>query len=164
MADKDFSADYLRSILAYDADTGVFTRLVQTGSSVKVGDVAGGKRPDGYIEISVLNRTYRAHRLAWLYVHGTWPVGHIDHLDGCRDNNTLRNLRDVTRSVNNQNQRLAHSDNTSGFLGATRHGNRWRSQIMVGGKRRGLGSHDTPELAHAAYIDAKRRLHEGCTI
>lgn len=164
MADKDFSADYLRSILAYDADTGVFTRLVQTSNCIKVGDVAGSKSC-GYLTIRILGRLYRSHRLAWLYAHGTWPISDIDHIDGNKSNNALANLRDVTATVNGQNQRRAHTRSSHGFLGVTRHGKRWAARITVDGKVRHIGgAFDTPELAHAAYVEAKRRLHEGCML
>lgn len=36
--------------------------------------------------------------------------------------------------------------------------------ITVDGKQRHLGVYQTPELAHAAYVDAKRKFHPGCTI
>lgn len=36
---------------------------------------------------------------------------------------------------------------------------RWIAQIQTNGARKYLGLHDTPELAHAAYLEAKRELH-----
>ena len=164
MATEIVSADYLRSILAYDADTGVFTRLVRTGHRVKVGDVAGSKNGLGYIAISVVGRARYAHRLAWLYMHGEWPAGDIDHIDGNPSNNAIANLRDVSHRVNQQNRRRAQSNNTSGFLGAARKRKRWQAIISVDGKLRRLGTFDTPAEANAAYLEAKRLLHPGCTI
>ena len=164
MASNIVSADYLRSILNYNADTGVFTRIARTSTSVHVGDVAGSKHGSGYIQISVMGRPYLAHRLAWLYVTGSWPADQIDHLDGRRDNNVFANLRDVTSKVNGQNQRRPRSDNASGFLGVARSRKRWSAHIGVDGQHSCLGHFDTPAEAHAAYIEAKRRLHEGCTI
>ena len=164
MAEKILSADYLRSVLNYNPLTGVFTRLVSTNSRVKVGDVAGCDNGKGYMVFSVLGRLYQAHRIAWLYMHGQWPDGNIDHIDGNPSNNAIANLRDVSQSVNMQNQRLAMSHNTSGYLGVSRNGKRWQAEIQSDGKRRPLGTHDTPVEAHAAYLEAKRRLHPGCTI
>ena len=65
-----------------------------------------------------------------------------------------------------QNLRKPKANNTSGFLGVTfcRCTNRWLSQIHTGGKNYKLGRFDEPELAHAAYLQAKRRLHEGSTL
>ena len=164
MATEIVSADYLRSILAYDADTGVFTRLVRTGPNVKVGDIAGGKNGQGYIQIRVFGRLRQAHRLAWLFVHGAWPVDQIDHIDGNPGNNRIANLRDVSQSVNQQNQRRATSKSTHGFMGATRSLKRWTALITIDGKQRNLGQFDTAAEAHAAYLCAKRLHHVGCTI
>lgn len=164
MSDIELTAQRLREVLSYDAVTGVFTRRVRSGNGVKVGDVAGGKHGGGYITISVLGRKYLAHRLAWLYVHGQWPAGEIDHIDGRRDRNTFANLRDVSRSVNQQNQRQSRSDSTHGFFGVTRNGTGWAARIWIGGKHFHLGTFDAPELAQIAYINAKRQLHSGCTI
>lgn len=40
----------------------------------------------------------------------------------------------------------------------------WKASICTGGKRTHLGLFKTIEQAEAAYLDAKRRLHEGCSI
>jgi HNH endonuclease/AP2 domain len=164
LADHYFSAEQLRQVLDYDSLTGAFTWRLRPNRRIKVGDVAGSRDSGGYIAIRVLGRLNQAHRLAWLYTYGVWPDGHIDHIDGIRTNNSIANLRDVTHRINLQNQRQASSNNTHGFLGVSRNGNRWKAQIMVNGKNIHIGSHDSPELAHAAYIAAKRALHSGCTI
>ena len=39
-----------------------------------------------------------------------------------------------------------------------------KAQIWVRGKITHLGYFDDPEQGHQAYLCAKRRLHEGCTI
>ena len=163
MASEIVSAQRLREVLHYCPETGVFTWRVST-SNVKGGDVAGYKRPDGRIDIRVLDGLHKAHRLAWLYVHGAWPAGQIDHIDGCPSNNALANLRDVSPSVNQQNQRRPRSHNTQGFLGVSRNGKGWMARIVVDGKVRHLGTFQTPESAHIAYLETKRRLHDGCTI
>jgi hypothetical protein len=71
----------------------------------------------------------------------------------------------VSASVNQQNHRVARVDNKCGLLGVSSSGKRWQARIgHPGGKDAYLGLFDTPELAHAAYLEAKRRLHPGCTI
>jgi len=154
----------LRELLAYDPEAGVFVWLVGRGRAA-AGAVAGTLARDGYLRIGVDGQGCAAHRLAWLMHYGEWPTGQIDHRDGCRTNNRIANLRDVTTSVNNQNQRKARADNKScGLLGVTANCGRWMAQIQVDRKKRRLGLFDTPERAHAAYLEAKRELHEGCTI
>lgn len=165
MTTDNFTVERLRQILHYDPETGVFTRLLQRGGAL-VGSVAGTQHHDGYRQIKAFGRFYGAHRLAWLYVHGSLPTGHVDHIDGCRANNAIHNLRDVARSVNLQNQRKPRSDNTNGFLGVSLHvrTNKWYARIQLDGKQRNLGYFDTQEKAHQAYLIAKRTLHSGCTI
>ena len=97
---------------------------------------------------------------------GKWPDGEIDHIDGNRANNRWSNLRDVHIVINAQNKRGPMAHNKSGFLGVS-----WNkkdcayvARIKVDGKYLSLGYHQTPEAASAAYVEAKRRLHAGCTI
>jgi len=165
MSRQDLTADYLRSVLHYDPETGVFTWLASASNRVKPGAKAGWLS-DGYREISVCGRNRRAHRLAWLYVYGVWPSQDIDHLDGNRSNNAIANLRDVSRGVNTQNQRTARPRNQSGYLGVAPTGTagRWSAQIHIAGKKHHLGCYGSPEEAHAAYVAGKRRLHEGNTL
>lgn len=162
------TADRLRELLHYDADTGVFTWINPPGMKMRRGALAGSSsRGDrGYVVIGIGGRRYRAHRLAWLYATGEWPTGEIDHLNGQRNDNRFANLRDVTHSLNTQNLRAKRDRTRSGLLGAQFRGRtrRWRAQIRIGKVRYELGEFDTPEEAHAAYLAAKRKLHEGCTI
>lgn len=165
MAKADLTAQRLRELLQYDPETGVFTRLIsRQGYRAQAGDVAGCKTAEGYIRISVDQRIYPAHRLAWLFMHGVLPTGDIDHIDGDKANNRIENLRDVSTSVNMQNQRRAQPRNASGYLGVTRHGNRFEASIKLNGVNRYIGSYATPEEAHASYMAEKRRIHPGCTI
>lgn len=133
-------------------------------------DRAGSRSTDGYIDIKIDGRTYRAHRLAWLYTYGRWPTGQIDHRNGVRDDNRINNLRDVSRDVNAQNQRQAHRGKSTNLpIGVYPPDPRWGSsgytaQIGVGGKKIKLGTFTTVGEAYAAYVSAKRRLHEGCTL
>jgi len=167
MAKSDLTAARLREVLGYDPETGVFTwRVFRSGRAVVGQQAARAPRCNGYSTIFVDGYLYPAHRLAWLYVTGEWPVGLIDHKDGMKANNAFGNLRDVTHGVNLQNQRKARVDNTLGLLGVTHHpkNNKFQARITLDKKTQSLGYFKTPEEAHAAYLAAKRRLHEGCTI
>ena len=137
--------------LVYDKDTGVFTRKISLNTKIRVGDVAGGKDVKGYVCIRVMGKTYKAHRLAWLYVHGKWPENEIDHIDGCTYNNSILNLRDVSKSINQQNRRSVK--------GYSKDGNRWKAQIRASGKWTHLGCFETEEEAHSAYVNAKNTMH-----
>jgi hypothetical protein len=167
MARNDLTAEQLRELLCYDTETGVFTRRVASGyrGCHRAGMVLGTPS-HGYLQVSVSGRRYQAHRLAWLYVHGTWPANEIDHINGVRSDNRIANLRALTHAENGQNLRRAKSHNKSGMLGIRwrDESRQWQARICVGGKTTYLGKFSTPEEAYAAYIDAKRRLHVGCTL
>ena len=155
----------LKKLLKYDPTTGVFCWRVARGGAVKAGQVAGYVSVSGYRAIGVDSRQYLEHRLAWLYVTGAFPVQDTDHIDGNKTNNRISNLRDVSRSVNCQNQRRAKSQNKSGYLGVRVEGKRWSAVIQASGNaQRHLGTFDSPEQAHEIYVAAKRALHAGCTI
>lgn len=160
------SVERVRHLFMYEPTTGIFTRRVTTSNhpTAQAGYIAGSKNRLGYVIIFVDGYAYKAHRLAWVHTYGEWPTKHIDHIDGNPSNNRIANLRDVSRSANLQNQRKPHTVTTSGFLGVTTSGSRWQANIRFNGNRKYLGVHDTPELAHEAYLKAKRELHEGCTI
>jgi HNH endonuclease len=165
MAKTDLTAARLRELLDYDPNTGRFIWRSDQKRKPKPGAVAGCDDGSGYVRISIDGSLYRAHRLAWLFTYGQWPKNDIDHIDCNRSNNAITNLRDATRSINLQNQRRARSDNkSSGLLGVYKDAGRWKSKIRVGEDVVLLGRFDTSEEAHKAYVQAKRKLHPGCTI
>ncbi len=167
MTRGDLTAEHLRDLLSYDADTGHFVWKVTVAQGVKAGRVAGSTSVWGYRTIQVLGRSYRAHRLAWLYVYGEWPSAYIDHINGNRSDNRIANLRDVPRNVNAQNQRRPQKNNKCGLLGVSWHSQarKWVAQIQrPSGGKKCLGLFETPEAAHEAYLATKRQMHEGCTL
>lgn len=161
----------LLRLLSYDASTGAFHWAADRRPDMKVGDLAGridqarsaGQTP--YWRITVMRKRYGAHRLAWFYVHGQWPIGEIDHINGNGLDNRITNLREVSRTENAQNIRKARADSKSGLLGVTSgKGRGFAATIRVNGILHWLGLYPTAEEAHAAYVTAKRQLHAGCTI
>jgi len=158
--------DRLREVLRYNKRTGVFTWKVAAAHRRKAGDVAGnGSGYQGRRRIRIDGTLYYAYRLAWFYVMGSWPENKIDHRNGDPTDDRWTNLRDVTHGVNMQNQRRATRRNATGLLGAhvTREG-RFTSSITTDHKKKRLGSFDSAEAAHEAYLKEKRRSHPGCTI
>ena len=143
--------EQLRELLHYDPETGVFTRKVATSNSVKVGDVAGSPSSNEYINIRVHGRLQKAHRLAWLYVHGTWPTEDIDHVNRDRTDNRLLNLREATRQENMHNTSKL-SSNKSGHPGVhwDIKANKWCAQIGHNRRSTYLGQFADIEDAVAA--------------
>jgi len=155
----------LRDVLKYDEFSGIFYWKVILSNRVKPGDIAGSVS-NGYVWISIDGIRYPAHRLAWLFVYGIWPKGEVDHRYGDRGDNRIANLRDVSGSVNRQNVRTARSHNKStGVLGVDKlPSGRYRAKVRHNGVGHYLGVFDTSDAAHQAYVIAKRKIHEGCTL
>lgn len=156
----------VRELLSYDPTTGVFTWR-KARRNVHVGAEAGHCEPRGYRYISILNHPYAAHRVAVLYVTGDWPVGLVDHKNGEKGDNRWDNLRDTSGHANAQNVRAATVRNQLGLLGVIPpqgRRTRFKASIQVRGKSIHLGYHATALIAHAAYLTAKRELHEGNTL
>ena len=160
---EPLTAERLRELFHYDPDTGLFTWRNDAGrwGRIKAGSVAGGKSKHGYVVMNIDRRHYMAHRLAVLYVTGEWPAGDVDHKYGVKHDNRWSEVRPATRGQNQQNERRARASNKCGLLGVCMDTSRghWKAQIMLEGRQKFLGYFDTPELAHAAYLDAKARLH-----
>lgn len=161
--EKLLDAETLRKTLRYYPASGNFYWLVGQTKLAMANYALKNKR----IVIEISATPYYAHRLAWLYMTGAWPKGMIDHINGIPDDNSFANLRDGHRVQNAQNQRRPHRNNKSGFMGVTkslRCHERYHATIHANGKKISLGSFGTPQEAHECYLQAKRRLHPGCTI
>ena len=149
------SQSRLKEVLSYDPETGIFTRKgipCRSGSVRSVGSVAGAYLPAGYITIMVDYKAYLAHRLAWLYMAGSWPSLAVDHKNGQKDDNRWANLREATAQQNAFNQ-PAKALTKSGFKGVCKSsGSTWKASIKVNGKPQHIGSYPTPELAYEEYL------------
>lgn len=158
MAKTDLTAQRLRELLYYDPETGAFTwRSPRKG--VNIHKPAGCFPKGTYACMRVDKRTYRIHRLVWLYVHGTWPADQIDHINGIKHDNRIENLRESMDASNRQNIRVPQSNNKSGFLGVRKQGAKWAAAVTIDRRPIHLGMFNTPEEAHQAYIARKRILH-----
>lgn len=164
MARPLLSLERARELLMYDAASGLITWRVDVGQRGRAGEPIGYIDKKGYVYFGLDGKYYFAHRVAWLMHHGRWPAGQIDHRDGLKANNRIGNLRDTTQTENMQNHRKARRHNLTGLLGVSKNGSKFQAEILTAGKRMYLGVFTTPELAHAAYLDAKRRHHPTCTI
>jgi hypothetical protein len=153
------TSDYVRSILAYTPEDGTF-RWRSPRPKVRVGSIAGNTRPDGYKQIRIDGRIYLAHRLAWLWVTGSFPADgqEIDHKNQLQGDNRFANLRESSHSQNMAHARL-RSDNLSGMRGVHRHGAKLAAQITVAGKQCYLGVFANKYSAARAYDRAAIELH-----
>lgn len=148
----------LKKIVTYDPETGDFIKI-KCRRTDWLGKVAGTIGKKGYRSISVNNKPYLAHRLAWLYVTGEWPY-EIDHRDGNKLNNKFDNLRISSDSENMHNQGK-RKNNTSGYKGVTYNKNakKWSAQIKINWKTKYLGLFSCPTAAHFSYCRAAKQYH-----
>lgn len=157
----DTTVDRLKELLLYDQDTGLFTRRRAHGRNgcLNKGAKAGTLQNHGYVAITIDNKRYLAHRLAWLYVYGRWPSKWIDHLNGNRSDNRISNLREVDKQQNQANSKK-YKSNSSGKKGVCLHkpSNKFRAYIVLNRRQKHLGLFDTVEEAYAAYAEAAERL------
>jgi hypothetical protein len=158
--EASLSAQRLRELLHYEPKTGLFVWIYQHKKSARMlGKQAGSQDNMGYLQIKIDGLQHKSHRLAWLYVYGSWPDKQIDHINGDSQNNRIENLRQATASQNRANSKL-NKDNKSRFKGAhLRVGNRkYQAMIKINGRSRHLGIFTSPEDAHAAYCAAASKL------
>lgn len=157
MATQILTQTRLKELLRYDPDTGVFTWRVARTAGVKAGDVAGALDHEGYRILTLDNRPYKAHRVAWLYVTGEWPPHVIDHINKDAGDNRLCNLRLATSAQNGMNRRT-DVRNSTGVTGVTwcRTSKKWRADIGESGRIIRLGRFDNLIDAVAARKRAER--------
>lgn len=163
---RHLTAEFVRSILDYNPETGIF-RWKHRADRAKnwntrwAGKVAGHQF-EGYIVIQLdrPNGAFQAARIAWLYVHGEWPPDQVDHINLVRDDNRIANLRAANNLQNNSNRGPQRNNKSSGLRGVHFHTQtgKWRAKINVDSKTHSLGLHHTPEEAAAARDAAAKRL------
>jgi hypothetical protein len=151
----------LKRQLNYDPEIGVFTWAIRK-PKVQMDAVAGKVKANGYGEVRINLVSYGTHRLAWLYVHGEWPDGIVDHINRDPTDNRINNLRVVTYSQNYRNVGPRKNSKT-GVKGVCMHNlsGKYRATIRIEGRRLYLGLFETAEAAKAAYEKAAIEHHGG---
>jgi hypothetical protein len=155
--DEILTQEYLKSILDYNLDTGVFTWKVNKAKRIKIGDIAGWLS-DGYKKIEINDKQYTAHRLAWLYVNGEMPKDLIDHIDNDRSNNKISNLRESTHQTNSENYKTPKT-NKSGVKNVSWYKslNKWVVSISVRKTKKTIGYFDDLEFAELVAIETRNK-------
>ncbi len=156
----------VKELLNYDPATGALTwkhrsrKWFPEPNSFILWNAAHAGQPaftsrtaDGSLRGKLLNRTYLAHRVIWLWVCGEWPDLEIDHINHRPWDNRFSNLRHVTRYQNQRNQVL-YRNNKSGCAGV-----HWRPELgkyLVRIGPRYVGLYPTKLQAIAARIAANK--------
>jgi hypothetical protein len=146
------TVERLREVLHYDPETGDWRWRLSNGRRAIAGEAAGYLNDEGRRCIGIDWHTYKASRLAWLYMTGEWPSGEIDHKNRKPADDRWANLRDATRAQNQINNGL-RANNTTGATGVYQRGDRWQAYIGARPKIY-LGVFGTREEAQEAYRKA----------
>jgi hypothetical protein len=149
--------DRLQELLSYNPETGYFIWAKNLGIRIKAGDIAGTHDKDGYILIGIDCSRYKLHRLAFLYMTGSFPIDEVDHLNHVKDDNRWSNLRHATRTINQRN-RVNQKNNTSGRNGVywKKRTQKWHANICLAGKLYHLGYFNEFGDAVAARVKAEK--------
>ena len=137
----------LKDILLYEPYTGNFYWKIHARKDILIGQKAGTINSNGRVIITYKSKKYQAHRLAWLYMMGTFPKSAIDHLNRNPLDNRWGNLRDVSLRVDSENR----IDNNH-VIGVRWHCNRWQAYTSRSdeGGRKQIGRYKRYEDAVAA--------------
>lgn len=175
MARISLTQNLVRELLNYNPETGIFTWRYRDrkhfpsdrGHNVwnaKYSGKEAGSVIYGYIQIKIFGYEFFAHRLAYLYMTGSFlgPGMQIDHIDRNRSNNRFENLRVVSSTVNMQNTFNPYRNNKVKVRGVRQTlSKKFDARIRVNNKCQFLGTFSTAEEAHAAYLSAKKVYHPG---
>ena len=169
-APRKIDIERMRELFEYDPESGGLfwkKRNLDSCSSFhamisfnnkKAGSIAGSKRKNRngktYLVVKVDDCVHLVHRICYSVMTGSQPE-FIDHVNGDGTDNKWTNIRNVSVTENNRNMRLFKT-NTSGFVGVSKCGSKWQSNIWVNNKQIKLGVFDTKAEAVAARIAAEK--------
>ena len=145
--------DKLKQYLKYFPNTGDFMWL-RNRQKYLICQEAGSVTDQGYIRICIEQQSYKAHRLAWLYVYGYIPEGPLDHINNVRIDNRICNLRIATQKDNIRNSIVRKAKKSGLLKGVSYYKQRphqFVAQIRIAGKQHKLGIFDSELEAHIAY-------------
>ena len=151
----------LKQLLHYDAPTGIFRWRFCKNRHMQPWDIAGvPTKRQGYIKIMINRKSYLAHRLAWLYVTGSMPKSHIDHINGDKADNRIQNLREADNATNHWNEPL-RSTNKSGHKGVWMNKNtkKWQTGLRFNGVQVSAGIFENLEDAASAIRALREKCH-----
>lgn len=97
------------------------------------------------------------HRIVWVVCYGENAHGQVDHINGCRIDNRLENLRVCSRSQNRMNSRPDLKTKHT-YKGITDKKSYYEASITKSGKKEYLGSSSNPKEAALIYNYAAERL------
>lgn len=162
MTKPNLTQQEIKNILNYDPETGIFTWKVNRGPHKTKGKLAGFKDAAGYSTIKINCIGYKAHRLAWIYMTGSWPKELIDHKNMDRFDNRWKNIREAKRYQNKLNSKV-RKDSELGVKGVTKcknlRTNPFCARIFINKKSVNIGFFPTVKQAKEAYDNMAKKIH-----
>ena len=93
-----------------------------------------------------------AHRATWAVQFGVWPEGAVDHINGVKYDNRLKNLREADAKLNGRNAVLPRT-NTTGKVGVSvAESGRFTARVC----NKHVGTFDTLDEAAEARTEAQK--------
>jgi len=161
------SVEVLKDLLDYNPETGIISWKSGLFNNKRSGQEAGFiRKSSNYKELTINQRLYQAHRVAWALYYGTWPStdSYIDHIDRNKQNNKIENLREVSPQQSSWNRiRERKREFPTGVRAHQNvpHGKTWyRAAIEINNKTINLGCFTSPEEAGEAYLKASKDLRK----
>jgi hypothetical protein len=151
---ETISIEVIRELVSYNPNTGELFHKPRTAKHTprfrSFNTRLAGKAADtsrdgkGYLLVTVNNIKFKAHRIAYAIMTGSWPDT-IDHINGVRGDNRWCNLRSVTQRQNRANTYGWTKTTSSKYIGVThaKTGKPWVAQATLNRKNFFLGSFNT---------------------
>lgn len=155
----------LQERFEYRSDGNLIRKYDVSGRGNFAGSIVGfqpkvrGRREHRYASTKLAGKSYKVHRLIFLYHHGFLP-DQLDHINGDTFDNRIENLRPCESSENTCN-RSVFKNNTSGYKGVSwsARNKRWFAYADKNKIRKNIGYFDTVEEAALAAAQARNNLH-----
>ena len=157
---KSVAPTYKRVRELFDYRDGMLFWKTSPCCNIKPGYRAGGNNGRGYRGVAFDGMKFLEHRIIFLWHHGYWPENGVDHINRCRDDNRIENLREVSKSCNALNC-VERVNNTSGVIGVSfdNECKSWLSQLILNGKRKYLGR--SKDLTKAVILRWEAEVKHG---
>jgi len=141
------TSEEVREIFEYK--DGMLFWKMSPHQKIKVGERAGSIGGTGYRKIQLFKKTYKEHRLVWLWHYPLNDDEILDHIDRDKTNNKIENLRVLSQSENNRNSERCNNSIT----GIQKFHNKWKAFYWHNRKNHYLGHFETLEDAQEARVN-----------
>jgi len=145
---------------AFNYADGALTWAIRPANRVHIGDKAGFLDNQGYLRVRFKGKLWSVHQLVYLMFHGFVPEM-IDHIDQDKTNNSIENLRSVTRAQNRYNCK-ARRNSVSGVKNVHWHkpSGKYAVKIKANGITHHLGAFADLEFAELLAVEARDKFHK----